>query len=72
MNEYETVSKSVKTDIIEGLKDSLPQIFEDEKINLEKLKALLTAEIVEKEDDRFYFNWAGKSNLTMSHLINFI
>jgi len=63
MNEYETVSKSVKTDIIDGLKDRLPQIFEDGKINLEKLKALLTGEIVEKEDDRFYFNWAGKSKL---------
>ncbi len=63
MNEYETVSKSVKIDIIDGLKDKLPQIFEDGKVNLEKLKALLTGEIVEKEDDRFYFNWAGKSKL---------
>ena len=63
MNEYEMVSKSVKTDIIDGLRDRLPQIFEDGKINLEKLKALLTGEIVEKEDDRFYFNWAGKSKL---------
>jgi adenine-specific DNA-methyltransferase len=63
MNEYETVSKSVKIDIIDGLKDRLPQIFEDGKANLEKLKALLTGEIVEKEDDRFYFNWAGKSKL---------
>lgn len=24
---------------------------------------MLTGEIVEKEDDRFYFNWAGKSKL---------
>jgi hypothetical protein len=52
MNEYEMVSKSVKMDIIDGLKDRLPQIFEDGKVNLEKLKALLTGEIVEKEDDR--------------------
>jgi adenine-specific DNA-methyltransferase len=63
MNEYETVSKSVKIDIIDGLKDRLPQIFEDGKVNLEKLKVLLTGEIVEKEDDRSYFNWAGKSKL---------
>ncbi|MCK4399020.1 MAG: site-specific DNA-methyltransferase [Methanophagales archaeon] len=63
MNEYETVSKSVKIDVIDGLKDGLPQIFEDGKVNLEKLKALLTGKIVEKEDDRFYFNWAGKSKL---------
>ena len=33
MNEYETVSKSVKIDVIDGLKDRLPQIFEDGKIN---------------------------------------
>ena len=63
MTEYETVSKSVKIDVIDGLKDRLPQIFEEGKINLEKLKALLTGEIAEKEDDRFYFNWAGKSKL---------
>ena len=42
MNEIEPVSKSVKMNIIDGLKDRLPQIFEDGKVNLEKLKALLT------------------------------
>ena len=63
MNYYEKVNKSLKIDIIEKLKKNLPQIFEHGKVNLEKLKALLTNEIIEKEDDRFYFNWAGKSNL---------
>lgn len=63
MTEYEKVTKSVKPDIIEGLEERLPQIFEDGKVNFEKLKALLTDEIIEKEDDRFYFNWAGKSKL---------
>ena len=54
MNEYETVSKSVKIDIIDGLKDRLPQIYEDGVINLEKLKALSTGEIVEKEGLRLW------------------
>jgi len=63
MTEYEKVTKSVKPDIIEGLEERLPQIFEDGKVNFEKLKELLTDEIIEKEDDRFYFNWAGKSKL---------
>jgi adenine-specific DNA-methyltransferase len=59
----EKVNKSVKIDIKEGLKTLYPEVFEDNKINFEKLKALLSGEIIEKEDDRFYFNWAGKSNL---------
>ncbi len=59
----EKVNKSVKIDIKEGLKTIYPEVFEDNKINFEKLKALLSDEIIEKEDDRFYFNWAGKSNL---------
>jgi len=59
----EKVNKSVKIDIKEGLKKIYPEVFEDNKINFEKLKSLLSGEIIEKEDDRFYFNWAGKSNL---------
>lgn len=59
----EKINKIVKTDIKEGLKQIYPEIFEDNKINFEKLKALLSGEIIEKEDDRFYFNWAGKSSL---------
>jgi adenine-specific DNA-methyltransferase len=59
----EKVSKSVKLDIKEALKSVLPQIFEDNKVNLNELKSLLSGEIVEKEDDRFYFNWAGKNGL---------
>jgi adenine-specific DNA-methyltransferase len=59
----EKVNKSVKIDIKERLKQVYPEVFEDNKVNLEKLKALLSGEVVEKEDDRFYFNWAGKGNL---------
>jgi len=61
--ENEKVNKSVRIDFKEKLKKVLPEIFEDNKINFEKLKSLLSGEVIEKEDDRFYFNWAGKSNL---------
>lgn len=59
----EKINRIVKVDFREGLKKILPEIFEDNKINFEKLKALLSGEIIEKEDDRFYFNWAGKSKV---------
>lgn len=61
--DVEKVNKMVKVDLKESLKRILPEIFEDDKINLEKLKSLLGDEIVEKEDDRFYFNWAGKRKI---------
>ncbi|HAE85697.1 MAG TPA: site-specific DNA-methyltransferase [Anaerolineaceae bacterium] len=61
--DIERINKIVKTDIKEGLKVIYPEVFEDNKVNFEKLKALLSGEIIEKEDDRFYFNWAGKNNL---------
>lgn len=57
------INKMVKTDIKEGLKNVFPEVFEDNKVNFEKLKSLLRGEIIEKEDDRFYFNWAGKNNI---------
>lgn len=63
MNEWERVNKSAKIEVVSGLKDSLPQVFEDGKVNFERLKDLLTGEILKKEDDRFYFNWAGKGTL---------
>ena len=59
----EKINKSVKIDIKENLRIFYPEVFEDNKVNFEKLKALLSGEIIEKEDDRFYFNWAGKSSL---------
>jgi len=59
----EKVNKLVRIDLKERLKDVLPEVFEDNKVNFEKLKSLLSGEIIEKEDDRFYFNWAGKNNL---------
>ena len=59
----EKVKKSVKLDIKEALRSALPQVFEDNKINLNELKSFLSGELVEKEDDRFYFNWANKSGV---------
>lgn len=59
----EKINKTIKIDFKERLKQIYPEIFEDNKINFEKMKALLSDEIIEKEDDRFYFNWAGKNNL---------
>jgi adenine-specific DNA-methyltransferase len=61
--EIKKINKTAKIDIKEGLKKIYPEVFEDNKINFEKLKELLNGEIIEKEDDRFYFNWAGKSNI---------
>lgn len=59
----EKINKVGKIDLKEELKRIFPEIFEDNKINIERLKSLLNGEIIEKEDDRFYFNWAGKSNI---------
>ncbi|MCM8831947.1 MAG: site-specific DNA-methyltransferase [Candidatus Omnitrophica bacterium] len=59
----EKVNKVVKTDFKERLKEIYPEVFEDNKVNFDKLKNLLSGEIIQKEDDRFYFNWAGKSQL---------
>ncbi|MCL5032474.1 MAG: site-specific DNA-methyltransferase [Thermotogae bacterium] len=61
--DIDKVNKMVKIDFKESLKKALPEIFEDGKINLEKLKSLLGDEFIEKEDDRFYFNWADKRNI---------
>lgn len=61
--DIEKVNKTVKVELKEELKKTLPEIFEDNKINFEKLKSLLSADVIEKEDDRFYFNWAGKSGI---------
>ncbi|HOK56988.1 MAG TPA: hypothetical protein PKV21_07305 [bacterium] len=57
------INKTVKIDIKEGLKKFYPEIFEDGKVNFEKLKSLLSGEIIEKDDERFYFNWARKNQL---------
>ncbi|MEN9407660.1 MAG: hypothetical protein RLZZ455_876 [Candidatus Parcubacteria bacterium] len=47
----------------ELLKSDAPYLVEDGKVNLDKLKGMLTGKTTEKEDDRFYFNWAGKDKV---------
>lgn len=59
----EKINKVGKIDLKNEFKRIFPEIFEDNKINFERLKSLLSNEIIEKEDDRFYFNWAVKSNI---------
>ncbi len=44
----EKINKIVKLDIKDGLKEIYPEVFEDGKVNFEKLKALLSNEIIEK------------------------
>ena len=61
--DVERVNKTVKANLKEDLKLIFPEVFEDGKINFEKLKAMLAGELIEKEDDRFYFNWAQKSDV---------
>ncbi len=63
METNKKVNKIAKIDLKERLKEVYPEAFEDGKINIDKLKVLLSDEVVEKEDERFYFNWAWKSEL---------
>ncbi|HMS22693.1 MAG TPA: site-specific DNA-methyltransferase [Candidatus Levybacteria bacterium] len=57
------INKKATPNLKELLKSDAPYIVEDGKVNLEKLKGLLAGETTEKEDDRFYFNWAGKDKV---------
>lgn len=57
------INKKVITNLEELLKNDAPYLVEDGKVNLEKLQGLLKGKITEKEDDRFYFNWAGKDKV---------
>lgn len=57
------IDKKVSLDLGKLFKIDAPYVVEDGKVNLEKLKGLLTGKTTEKEDDRFYFNWAGKDKV---------
>lgn len=57
------INKKVEIDLAELLKKDAPYLVEDGKVNIDKLKGLLTGKTTEKEDDRFYFNWAGKDKV---------
>ena len=62
-HQNDKINKKVEIDLAELLKSDAPYIVEDGKVNLDKLKGLLTGKTTEKEDDRFYFNWAGKDKV---------
>lgn len=57
------INKKAEIDLAELLKKDAPYLVEDGKVNLSKLDGLLSGKITEKEDDRFYFNWAGKDKV---------
>jgi len=57
------INKKVIINLEELLKNDAPYLVEDGKINLKKLQGLLKGKTTEKEDDRFYFNWAGKDKV---------
>jgi adenine-specific DNA-methyltransferase len=54
-------SLDIKQGKIERLKELLPEVFTEEKIDWEKLKAALS-EDVEFKNERYVLNWAGKSD----------
>jgi len=54
-------SLDIKQEKIERLKELLPEVFTEEKIDWEKLKAAL-GEDVEFKNERYVLNWAGKSD----------
>ena len=54
-------SLDIKQEKIESLKELLPEVFTEEKIDWEKLKATL-GEDVEFKNERYVLNWAGKSD----------
>jgi len=57
------INKKATIDLAKLLKNDAPYLVEDGKVNLDKLRGLLTGKTTEKEDDRFYFNWAGKDKV---------
>ncbi|MDI6687707.1 MAG: site-specific DNA-methyltransferase, partial [Desulfobacterales bacterium] len=54
-------SLGIKQEKIERLKELLPEVFTEEKIDWEKLKATL-GEDIEFKNERYVLNWAGKSD----------
>ncbi|MBU4099898.1 MAG: site-specific DNA-methyltransferase [Proteobacteria bacterium] len=54
-------SLDIKQEKIVRLKELLPEVFTEEKIDWEKLKAAL-GEDVEFKNERYVLNWAGKSD----------
>jgi adenine-specific DNA-methyltransferase len=54
-------SLDIKNDRLSRLKEIFPEVFTEEKVDWEKLKATLGEDIV-FENERYLLNWAGKSD----------
>ncbi|MHA1267103.1 MAG: site-specific DNA-methyltransferase [Candidatus Helarchaeota archaeon] len=53
----------VEWNLLEELKKVIPQVFEEGKINFKKFQEILTKDKIMEENERFHFNWAGKSEV---------
>jgi len=53
-------SKDIVFENIEQLKQIFPEVFAEDSIDFDKLKAVL-GEIVDEDDERYNFTWWGKS-----------
>lgn len=62
-DQNDKINKKAEVDLAELLKRDAPYVVEDGKVNIKKLENLLSGKTTEKEDDRFYFNWAGKDKV---------
>ncbi|MCX7881013.1 MAG: site-specific DNA-methyltransferase [Patescibacteria group bacterium] len=63
MKKISKIDKKIDINLIDLIKKDLPFIFEDGKVNIQKLKNLINGKVIENEDDRFYFNWSGKNKV---------
>jgi adenine-specific DNA-methyltransferase len=53
-------SLNIAQDLLEKLKELVPQAFSEEKLDMQKLRALL-GEAVNTDNERYQLSWAGKS-----------
>jgi adenine-specific DNA-methyltransferase len=53
-------SLNITQDLLEKLKELVPQAFSEEKLDLQKLQTLL-GEVVNTDNERYQLSWAGKS-----------
>ena len=54
-------SLDIKQDKLEKLKELFPEVFTEDKVDWEKLKATL-GEDINFSNERYVLNWAGKSD----------
>lgn len=54
-------SKNIKQETLDKLKELFPEVFAEDKVDWEKLKAAL-GEDINFSNERYVLNWAGKSD----------